>query len=263
MKIDVLVNQNYERFSDSDCAVWKYMDTHRAECEAISIDAMAKRCCVSRTAVMRFAQKLGFHGFAELKVYLKMDNKKTEASDRIDQVCASYQRVLDSIRDKNCDALFDALECARHVYVYGEGMIQMSIKREFKRIFLSAGCMFYDVPSGQEMEDLLPMVTNQDFCMLISVSGENSRMVNIAQQLRVRGADLMSITKNRENSLAHLCEHHLYVEAGDQMETPIHWLYESTTSYFILIDILFLKYLDYKNRKEREDAAGNTGAATI
>ena len=260
MNIEELVNQNYARFSESDRAVWRYISAHREKCAGMTIGNMAQRCCVSRTAVMRFAQKLGFHGFAELKVYLKMDNQKADTTDQIDQVCQAYRRVTESVRDKNCDGLFAEMERAKRLYLFGEGMVQTSVKREFKRIFMSAGCMFYDVPSGQEMINLLPLITDQDMCVLISVSGENEKMVQMARQLRVRGVPLMSITKNKENTLAHLCSHRLYVEAGDLMETPIHWMYESTTSYFILIDILFLKYLEYKKRKEQENAAGDTGS---
>ena len=263
MNIEELVNQNYERFSESDRAVWQYISAHRAECEHLAIGTMAQKCCVSRTAVMRFAQKLGLHGFAELKVYLKMDNQKAEVSSQIDQVCNTYYYVADSVRHKNCDKMFEAMEHAQRLYICGEGMIQTSIQREFKRIFMSAGRMFYDVPSGQEFFNLFPLITNDDLCILVSVSGENEKMVQMARQLRVRGTPLISITKNRENTLAHLCDYQLYVEVGNLVETPIHWQYESTTSYFILIDILFLKYIEFRSRKERSDEAGDTGTATV
>lgn len=263
MNIEQLVNQNYERFSESDRAVWQYISAHRAECEDLAIGTIAKKCCVSRTAVMRFAQKLGLHGFAELKVYLKMDNRKTEVSSQIDQVCNTYYHVADSVRHKNCNQMFEAMDHAQRLFICGEGMIQTSIKREFKRIFMSAGCVFYDVPSGQESFNLLPLITSNDLCILISVSGENEKMVQMARQLRVRGTPLISITKNRENTLAHVCDYQLYVEASNLVETPIHWQYESTTSYFILIDILFLKYIEFQNRKEQFDAAGNLGSSTI
>lgn len=259
MNIEELVNRHYTRFSESDRAVWEYIAAHRSECAELAIGTLAKRCCVSRSAVMRFAQRLGFHGFAELKVYLKMDDQKSKSSDRIDEVCRIYSRVAENMRNKNCDELFAAIERAERVYLFGEGMVQTSIKKEFKRIFMSAGCMFYDVPSGQELLNLMVQVHAPDLCILISVSGENEKMVYVARQLRVRGVPLMSITKNKENTLAHLCDHQLYVEATDLMETPIHWMYESTTSYFILIDILFLKYLEYRERKDEENAAGEPG----
>lgn len=254
MSIEALVNGNYERFSESDRAVWNYLSGHQAECANMSIEKVAAKCCVSRSAVMRFAQKLGFDGFAELKLYLKMDRQKMPAHNELEHICALYQNVMSSMCEKNCDLLFEAFDTARQHYIFGEGMVQTSIKKEFKRIFMSAGHMFYDVPSGQEMQNLVPMVGGDDFCILISVSGKNKKMVEIARSLKIRGVTLMSITKNRENELAHLCDFRLYVDESNYFETPMHWKYESTTSYFILIDILFLKYLDYHQRKGADNA---------
>ncbi|MGN1014735.1 MAG: MurR/RpiR family transcriptional regulator [Butyricicoccus sp.] len=263
MNIEALVNQNYSRFSESDRAVWGYLSEHRAECEDISIGKMAQKSCVSRTAVMRFAQKLGFHGFAELKLYLKMDNQKTEVSSQTDAICELYQNVMQSVREKDCTALFDRMERARQVFLCGEGMVQTSIKKEFKRIFMSGGIIAYDTPSGQELHNLMPLFCSDDFCVLISVSGENEKMLALAKQLRIRGVPMLSITKNRENTLAHLCEFHLYVEDSGPIETPIQWRYESATSYFILIEILFLKYLEYKKAKELPHDTGDTGTTAL
>ncbi len=256
MSIEALVNQNYKNFSESDRAVWAYLSEHRSECADMAIKKMAQKCCVSHSAVMRFAQKLGFHGFAELKLYLKMDEEKMPAQNELTQVCSLYQNVMNSICEKNCDSLFDAFDKAGQCYIFGEGMVQASIKKEFKRIFMATGHMLYDVPSGLEMYNLIPLIGNDDFCILISVSGQNKKIVEIAKKLRIRGVTLMSITKNRENALSHLCDFCLYIDESDHFETPIHWQYESVTSYFILIDILFFKYLDYRQRKETEHATG-------
>lgn len=256
MSIEALVNENYKHFSESDRAVWDYLSGHQSECAGMAIEKMAKKCCVSRSAVMRFAQKLGFYGFAELKLFLKMDEQKMSVHSELEHICTLYQNVMNSMCEKNCDSLFAAFDAASRHYIFGEGMVQASVKKEFKRIFMSAGHMIYDVSSGQEMYNLIPLVGSDDFCILISVSGENKKMVEIAKKLQVRGVTLMSVTKNRENTLAHLCDHCLYVDESAYFETPIHWKYESTTSYFILIDILFLKYLDYRQRKESDHATG-------
>lgn len=256
MNIEELVNQNYKHFSESDRAVWAYLSEHRSECADMAIKKMAQKCCVSHSAVMRFAQRLGFHGFAELKLYLKMDGQKVAAHSELTHICTLYQNVMNSMCEKNCDPLFDAFDGARQCYIFGEGMVQASIKKEFKRIFMAAGHILYDVPSGEEMYNLVPMTGGEDFCILISVSGENKKIVEIARRLRVRGVTLMSVTKNRENTLSHLCDFCLYIDESSHFETPTHWQYESCTSYFILIDILFFKYLEYRQRKEADHASG-------
>lgn len=256
MSLEALVNQNYQHFSESDRVVWAYLSNHREECKDIAIKRMAERCCVSHSAVMRFAQRLGFKGFAELKLYLKMDGQKVPVKNDLTHICELYQNVMNTMCEKNCDPMFKAFDTAKERYIFGEGMVQASIKKEFKRIFMSGGYMLYDAPSGQEMYNLLPLIESDDFCILISVSGENKKMVEIARRLHLAGVTLMSITKNRENTLAHLCNFNLYVDESNHFETPIHWQYESTTGYFILIDILFFKYLDYHQRKETSHEIG-------
>lgn len=263
MSIEELINQKFSCFSESDKAVWKYIATHRIESTKMSINDMAQKCFVSRTAVMRFSQKLGFRGFAELKLYLKMDNPMTEISDQINQVCNTYHSVAESIKKKDCDKMFKTMDCAEHIYICGEGMVQTSIQKEFKRIFPCAGCILYDVPDGEELFNLLPQMTEKDFCILISVTGENEKILQVAKELTVRGTPVLSITKKRENTLAHLSDYRLYIESSKTIETPIHWIYESTTSYFILIDILFLKYIEYHNRKDRDDENRAFDSATL
>lgn len=255
MSLEALVNEKYKAFSESDRAVWKYLSEHRAECECIAIKKLAQKCCVSHSAVMRFAQKLGFQGFAELKLYLKMDGQKMRPHSELKYICSLYQKVMDSMCEKNCDPIFDAMGAAKQLYIFGEGMVQASIKKEFKRIFMSAGHMFYDVPSGEEIYNLLHLIGSNDFCILVSVSGQNKKMVETAEKLRIAGVTLMSITKNRENTLSHLCDFNLYVDESSLFETPTHRQYESITAYFILIDILFFKYLEYHQRKEADHEA--------
>lgn len=263
MSIEELVNQNYKYFSESDRSVWAYLSGHRSECADMAIKKMAQKCCVSHSAVMRFAQKLGFHGFAELKLYLKMDEQKVPSHSELTHICTLYQNVMNSMCEKSCDSLFDAFDRARQRCIFGEGMVQASIKKEFKRIFMAAGHMLYDVPSGQEMYNLVPMIGSDDFCILISVSGENRKIVEIARKLQIRGVTLMSITKNRENTLSHLCDFCLYIDESSYFETPTHWQYESCTSYFILIDILFFKYLEYRQRKENSHEPGRPDSGKL
>ncbi len=93
MSLEALVNQNYKHFSESDRAVWKYLSEHRKECEDIAIKKMAEKCCVSHSAVMRLAQRLGFKGFAELKLYLKMDGQKVPVKNELTHSCKLYQSI--------------------------------------------------------------------------------------------------------------------------------------------------------------------------
>lgn len=250
MQLDGLVNKYYRYLNENDLYIWDYISSHREECEKLSIDQLAYKCHVSRTTILRFAQKLSLKGYGELKVMLKLDNQKSkEILNDIDTVCQSYQMVADNIRNLDCTKIFEKLDSARNVYIYGVGMIQSSIKKEFKRIFMP-GVVIYSLSGYSETDQILEIVNDQDLFIMISVSGENKFILDFAKRLKVLNVPILSITKLRNNSLAQLSDYNLYVA---NISFPCAFgnsEYESLTAYFILIEILFLKYNQYKSNKE-------------
>ena len=75
MKLEELVNRNYQQLNDNDLYIWNYIIHHRKECERLSIDELALRCSVSRSTILRFSKRLGLKGYAEFKVFLRIDNQ--------------------------------------------------------------------------------------------------------------------------------------------------------------------------------------------
>ena len=131
MKLDELVNKHYGQLNENDLYIWNYISSHRKECEKLAIDQLASKCSVSRTTVLRFAQKLSLKGYGELKVFLKLDNQEAKENiGYVDMVCESYRRVIGSMKEKDCTDIFRKFDQAKNIYVYGIGMIQSSIKKE-------------------------------------------------------------------------------------------------------------------------------------
>ena len=64
---------NDTRLGANDLHIWRYISTHRQECANLSIEALGAKCNVSRTTILRFAQKLGLSGFSELRLLLRME----------------------------------------------------------------------------------------------------------------------------------------------------------------------------------------------
>lgn len=43
MRLEELVNQNYQQLNDNDLYIWKYISSHKKECERLSIEQLAKK----------------------------------------------------------------------------------------------------------------------------------------------------------------------------------------------------------------------------
>ena len=250
MQLDELVNEHYRRLNENDLYIWNYISSHRKECEKLAIDQLAFKCNVSRTTILRFAQKISLKGYGELKVLLKLDNQKSkEELGDVDAICRSYQSVADHIRQMDCTEIFQKMDSSRNIYVYGVGMVQIAIKKELRRIFMSAGIIIYNLSGYDESEEILDVVSNQDLFIMISISGENKHILELTKKLKVLDVPILSLTRLQDNSLSHFSDYNLYIEDTRCSGAFIDLEYESLTTYFILIEILYLKYMQYKVRQ--------------
>ena len=253
MTLDELFNANRSQLGENDLHIWSYITAHRRECAALSIEALGRRCNVSRTTILRFARKLGLHGFSELKVLLRMEDKQQHAlPDYIEQTCAVYADMITELRAKDCSALFRRIDEAENLYVFSSGMLQDAVARELCRAFLACGKWFYTIHAGTEADVLLHNVTERDLVIILSVSGESPQVLQLARALRVRSIPSVSITRRRDNTLAQLCPMQLYIGTVEMEMPMLGTQYQSTTSFFILVELLFLKYLAYRNGGEHE-----------
>ena len=71
MKIDELVNENYDKLTENNHQIFKYISKNKSEAYELTSEELAKKCHVSRTTLLRFCHKLYLKSFAELKYLLK------------------------------------------------------------------------------------------------------------------------------------------------------------------------------------------------
>lgn len=264
VKLDELFNEHRPQLGDNDLYIWNYIAPRKRACARLSIEELAGRCNVSRTTILRFAQKLGLQGYSELKLLMRMelDEQQGQAPDYIGQACDAYRQMMDAICQKDCTDLFRQIDQAENLYVFSSGMLQDAVARELCRVFLVGDRWFFHIHAGSEADVLLQNVTSRDLVLILSVSGESPHVLSLAQALKVRGIPVVSVTRLRENTLAQLCDTRLYVSTIEMTEQELGAQYQSTTSFFILIELLFLKYMEYRKEAAGRDA-GNADRAEL
>ncbi|WP_338207691.1 hypothetical protein [Lactiplantibacillus paraxiangfangensis] len=65
--ITELIQQHSSAFSNVDRQIAQFILTHADEMPSLSINNVANQAFVSTSSVLRFAQKLGFHGYSDFK----------------------------------------------------------------------------------------------------------------------------------------------------------------------------------------------------
>ena len=245
MEIDRLLNLRYDTFSENEKYVCHYLSGHLYECCSKSIDTFAQDCHVSKTMLVRFAQKSGFSGYSAMKAQIKLDlqERTSDIGSLQNHITSSYNKMMDDLLKKDMIRFFSLLEHSQRVFVFGSGSSQARVAGEMKRIFLPVREMIH-LQGHDVCHALYEIATPQDVVILISLSGESAAVVSLAQELRTRHVPAVSITRLKSNTLASLCEEKLYI-ASTCMTIAPGVEYETTTPYFILIEFLYLSYQNY------------------
>lgn len=254
MRLEELMNQYSDRLSENDLYIWNYVENHKKQCENMTIEQLAGKCNVSRTTILRFTKKLSLKGFGEFKVHLKMENddNKKETSKAV-KVCLAYEEMLQDIVQQDFHEIIKLIYQAKRIFVFGTGMVQRTVAKEFKRLFYFVNKNFYDFDGITEYETVLSYMNNEDLLLIISVSGEGVHMIDFAKRAKIKGVPIISITKQKKNSLAELSSYNLYISTTTVEQNIYKGRYESMTSYFILSEMLFLRYLEYVEEKSGEE----------
>lgn len=245
MKIEERMNYYYDVFTENDKYICKTILKHERDCISLSIEEFARKYHISTSALSRFAQKLQLPGYSELKAALRLKDHPTFSLNlQINHMMDCYHQCIQDIEKKDCKVLFENMKQASTMIIFGDGYTQGRVAKEMKRIFLPTGKKIYDVYGYDIVEPLVKSVDEKDMIFLISLNGEGKELLSFAEKLKIRGVFTTSITRMKSNSLAHLCDENLYIHST-QFSINENMTYEVTTTYFILLELLYVKYKLY------------------
>lgn len=256
MKIDELINRYYDRLTQNDLHIWKYISNNKQECCNLTINELANRCNVSKTTILRFAQKLSLKGYSELKVYLNWEKGVSSEGNidelLVDKVCNSCKSAIDDIRERDFSEVCNLIYESKRIFVYGTGALQYSVAQELKRMFLYCGEIFYVLEGVNETEMILNNINSDDLVILISLTGESKLVTKFSKQLLIKNVPFVSITKLKNNELARMSTKSIYI-ATSMIDIGNGVLHEAANLFFILAEILFLRYTVYRNNRIKRE----------
>lgn len=261
MRLEELVNKHYSQLNQNDVHIWRYIVKNKKKCSALTIEALASECNVSRTTILRFAQKLSLKGFSELKIYLKWETSEEDEleTEAIKVMCDGYNRAINDIAKRDFTGACKLIYEADRVFVYGSGDIQMAVAKQLKMMFLHGGECLYDIEGLSVDETFFSLVNPNDLVILISLNGESNKIVELARKMKLSNTKIVSITKLKDNTLASLSDENIYITTAQVNFDSNYRSFESYTILYIVAEILFVRYGLYKkSRNSKRQALRNT-----
>lgn len=253
MRLEEIVNNHRQGLNDTDMVIYKYILQHRKEARHISIHELAKQCAVSSTTVVRFAQKLGFDGFGELKAILKIEEpeEKYRRENVLEELEEFYTLTIKKVFKRNFDSASRLMHEANRVFIFASGYVQNNVAQELKRLFFYDNVLIYEINGREEFSSIARSITKDDLFIFVSLSGETPLVIEFAQRLQLLDVPFISITKLHDNTLASLSTVNLYVspakfqlyDSGDERTA-----FQSMLPYFMLVEVWYVKYRMYLQR---------------
>ncbi len=251
MNIQEMVYSNYKYLNETDLHIWRYVCENKKICSVQSIDEMAEKCNISRTTITRFVKKIGLKGFSEFKVLLSWENNSGHyvEDNAFDTACDFIAQYVENQKKNNYESICRMIYEAPRIFIYGTGDIQNSVARQFKRMFLSCQEIIYDFDGRTFDKAFFSLVHKDDLVIMISLSGTNEEALCIADQLKVKGTKIISITEFKDNPLTSRSDESLYVSVANLSILNTHPSFKATMLYYILAELLFIKYSIYKRHR--------------
>lgn len=252
MRLEELINNKYSKLNENDLHILGYILNNKEKCSTLSINELAKLCNVSRTTVLRTVQKLGFEGYSEFKVYLKWQvekNKKVNNSS-LNEFYLDLYKTIKMLKDTDFNRISKLIDNAERIFVYGTGAAQKIVAQELKRTFLAVQKYFYVIEGSTELNIIAQSITQKDLLIIISLSGNTENILNCINELSIKKIPIISITRLGNNRLSTIANYNLYTCISTLSITGNRNV-ETFSPYFILNDVLFREYIQYRQSLDK------------
>ncbi len=256
-----LINQNYQELSEIDLQMGRYILDNPKQVQKMSAQEFAAVCLSSKSSAVRFAQKLGFTGFGELKNYLKWQNNEKEYGQALrfkKQLQDDIRKTLDYTEQSSWREIYSRLDACQMVYVIFTGVTQQSQAAELQRLLVLIGKGVQCIPASSQLNEfrrIMERLRATDLIFILSLSGENKHLQNIVNALSVRQAKIISITNLRDNWLSGKADFNLYAFSSRSV-LPRDWWMRTAASFFVLIEAFIFGYVDYLREVGEEKEGG-------
>ena len=248
------INAHLRELSDTDKCIWRCIEANRAAASRASIHDLARTCAVSSASVVRFAQKLGFDGFGEMKAFMRMEGASRSLPERdvITSLGSFYDETWRTLMRRDYTRASRLIHEAHRIFAYASGYVQTNVMQEMKRLFIYDNILIYEVAGREEFYSVYQTAGKDDLFIFISLSGESERVVEFADRLNLKGVPILSITEMRHNALAARSTENLYVMPAEigLAENEARLQFKSMLAYFLLLEIWYVHYRLYVQEQE-------------
>ncbi len=174
----------YEAKSNQERLIIKTLIDNYDNIENMKLDEIANLSFCSKTSVRRVILKLGYKGYLEFQLHVKLECEKKDAQYFFGE----------NISEARCKEISNLIQNKEHLSIYGNGPDSISAQYFFRQLLE----MGYNVTWINEF-DLLHSIQN-DTVIVISNTGRNKNIIEAVKDLKTKQeCFVVGITKNKSD----------------------------------------------------------------
>lgn len=173
MQISALIGMHYRELTDNELLVCRFLLCDIDASTNMTVGEVAQACHVSNALVTRFAQKLGFSGFSELRAYLRLETppRGPAAHSLMEHATDSYRHLIDSMLEHDLADTFGHLLSSKRVVIYGDSDTMQNMVGEAIRIFMP----LVRILEARSIEQCRALCMSAVSCFLIVLADSDNR----------------------------------------------------------------------------------------
>lgn len=198
--------ENIESLNDLELSLYNYIIKIKDRVVDMTIREVASEAHVSTTTVLRLCKKLGFDGFSEFKIKLKLnfeEERLSKVSDETSELINFLQCVENSKLDKKVEELSEMMKKAENIIFIGNGT--SGVLSQYAARFLSSLGKFAVYMDDPYFPMNLKYYENS-MVIALSVSGETRIIIEFINKLRSEGCKIASITNTEDCTIAKISD---------------------------------------------------------
>jgi len=245
-----------ESFSTTEKAVIQYIMDNPRNIVDLSIRELAEKTFTSSAAIFRLCQKLGLKGYTEFKIKFISEVSRTSSFEKQvrDRPITNQDTVL-SVVTKMASLEIEAIEetknemdaaqlvrlaayldKAKQIDFYAfDDNLYIAQMTSYNFLQINKLAVVNIAANSQYMQALS---SNQDHvAIVLSRTGENKRLVDIAKILQENGVKSILLTPIKESKLVTMCDEFLYVANTEEYLDMGSLIFGAGVRYYL--DVLF------------------------
>lgn len=249
------IRQLYPTLAQNDRKLADFLLTNPEQARHLSSQKLAQQTGVSQSAVVKFAQKLGYKGFPALKQalseivaapeqavtlhnqILSTDSLKTVGEKLLAEKAAALRATLDINSEQRLTDALDMLRSARRIILTGLGASGL-VAKDLAYKLLKIGVMAVSETDMHAQLAAVQALDSRDLLLAISFSGERREINLAAEEAQRCGAKVLALTSFTPNSLQQRADHCLYTISEEPAIRSA--AISSSTAQYALTDLLFM-----------------------